>query len=191
MNGWTDEKIIELIKSRLTEKRFEHSMNVAESAKELALQYGENPEKAYTAGLLHDVMKNASEQEQLAVIAQAGIELTQVEYANKKLWHSIAGAAYVKTVMGIDDESIISAVRYHTTGRANMTLLEKIIYLADFISAERTYNGVETMRKLCVISLELAIEFALVFSIPDLVKRGLVIHPDSLNLYNEIIMKKQ
>lgn len=190
MNGWTDEKIIELIKSRLKEKRFEHSLNVADSARELALKYGADPEKAYTAGLLHDVMKNASEQEQMAVLLDSGIELTPVELANKKLWHAVAGAAYVKNVMGIDDREIILAVRYHTTGRADMTLLEKIVYLADYISAERYFNGVETMRKMCNTSMESGMEFALVFGIPDLVSKGKVIHPDSIDLYNEIIMKK-
>lgn len=190
MNGWTDEKIIELIKSRLKEKRFEHSLNVADSARELALKYGADPEKAYTAGLLHDVMKNASEQEQMAVLLDSGIELTPVELANKKLWHAVAGAAYVRNVMGIDDREIILAVRYHTTGRADMTLLEKIVYLADYISAERDFNGVETMRKMCSTSMESGMEFALVFGIPDLVSKGKVIHPDSIDLYNEIIMKK-
>ncbi|MBP9988521.1 MAG: bis(5'-nucleosyl)-tetraphosphatase (symmetrical) YqeK [Ruminococcus sp.] len=191
MNGWTDEKITELIKSRLNEKRFIHSLNVAQSARELANEYGTNPDTAYTAGLLHDIMKNASDEEQLAVITEAGIELTPIELANKKLWHAVAGAAYVKNVMGIDDRGIILAVRYHTTGRADMTMLEKTIYLADYISAERTYNGVETMRKLCKSSPEDAMEFALIFGIPDLIKRGLVIHPDSIDLYNEIIMNKR
>lgn len=191
MNGWTDEKIITLIKSRLEESRFNHSLNVAESARELATLYGGDADKAYTAGLLHDVMKNASDEEQLGVLSEAGIELMPVERANKKLWHAVAGAAYVKFVMGIDDREIVRAVRYHTTGRAGMSQLEKIIYLADYISAERSYNGVEDMRRLCRENPDAAIEYALVFGIPDLVSKGRVIHPDSLDLYNEIIIKKQ
>ena len=191
MSGWTDEKIITLIRSKLTADRFNHSLNVADSAKELALRYGADADKAYTAGLLHDVMKNASEEEQLGVLSEAGIELMPVERENKKLWHAIAGAAYVKFVMGIDDRDIIRAVRYHTTGRSGMSLLERIVYLADYISADRNYNGVEDMRRLCKSDSDEAILYALTFGIPDLVSKGRVIHPDSIDLYNEVIIKKQ
>ena len=191
MSGWTDEKIITLIRSKLTADRFNHSLNVADSAKELALSYGADADKAYTAGLLHDVMKNASEEEQLGVLSEAGIELMPVERENKKLWHAIAGAAYVKFVMGIDDRDIIRAVRYHTTGRSGMSLLERIVYLADYISADRNYNGVEDMRRLCKSDSDEAILYALTFGIPDLVSKGRLIHPDSIDLYNEVIIKKQ
>ena len=191
MNGWTDEKIIELIRSKLEVRRFQHSLNVAESARYLAEKYGGDVDKAYTAGLLHDVMKNSSPEEQLGVITEAGIELLPEERANKKLWHAIAGAAYIKMVMGIDDKEIYKAVRYHTTGRAGMSLLEKIVYLADYISAERDYKDVDVMRRLCDESMDEAVLYALRFGIPDLVKRGSVIHPDSLDLYNESVMKKQ
>ena len=191
MSGWTDEKIITLIRSKLSTDRFNHSLNVADSAKELALSYGADADKAYTAGLLHDVMKNASEEEQLGVLSEAGIELMPVERENKKLWHAIAGAAYVKFVMGIDDRDIIRAVRYHTTGRSGMSLLERIVYLADYISADRNYNGVEDMRRLCKSDSDEAILYALTFGILDLVSKGRVIHPDSIDLYNEVIIKKQ
>lgn len=191
MSGWTDEKIITLIRSKLNADRFNHSLNVADSAKELALRYGADADKAYTAGLLHDVMKNASPEEQLGVLSEAGIELMPVDRENKKLWHAIAGAAYVKFVMGIDDRDIIRAVRYHTTGRAGMSLLERVVYLADYISADRNYNGVEDMRRLCQADSDEAILYALTFGIPDLVSKGRVIHPDSIDLYNEVIIKKQ
>ncbi len=191
MNGWTDEKIINLIRSKLEERRFQHSLNVAESARYLAEKYGGDADKAYTAGLLHDVMKNASPEEQLGVITEAGIELLPEERANRKLWHAIAGAAYIKKVMGIDDKELYKAVRYHTTGRANMTLLEKIVYLADYISAERDYKDVDVMRKLCDESMDAAVLYALEFGIPDLVRRGSVIHPDSLELYNEAVMRRK
>lgn len=188
MNGWTDEKIIELIRSKLELRRFQHSLNVAESARYLAEKYGGDADKAYTAGLLHDVMKNSSPEEQLGVITEAGIELLPEERANKKLWHAIAGAEYIRNVMGIDDKEIYKAVRYHTTGRAKMSLLEKIVYLADYISAERNYKDVDVMRRLCDESMEKASLYALEFGIPDLVRRGSVIHPDSLDLYNELVI---
>lgn len=189
MNGWTDEKIIELIKSRLQAARFQHSLNVAQSASELAPLYGADSDKAFTAGLLHDVMKNSSPEEQLKVLSDAGVELTPVERANPKLWHAMSGAAYISSVMGIEDGDIISAVRYHTTGRAGMTPLETTVYLADYISAERDYPGVSDMRRLCIASKYEAILYALRFGIPDLVKKCQVIHPDSINLYNEVMIK--
>ncbi|MCQ2484163.1 MAG: bis(5'-nucleosyl)-tetraphosphatase (symmetrical) YqeK [Clostridia bacterium] len=189
MNGWTDERIIELIRSRLKTARFQHSLNVAQSASELAELYGADSDKAFTAGLLHDVMKNASPEEQFKVMSEAGIELTPVERANPKLWHAMAGAAYIKNVMAIDDAEIISAVRYHTTGRAGMTPLETTVYLADYISAERDYPGVEDMRRLCMVSSDAAVLYALRFGIPDLVKKCQVIHPDSIDLYNEVMIK--
>lgn len=191
MNGWTDEKITDFIRTKLNTQRFQHSLNVAESARQLAEKYGADPAKAYTAGLLHDVMKNASADEQLGVLSEAGVELLPTEQYNKKLWHSISGAVYVKFVMGFDDRDIINAVRYHTTGRAGMSLLEKVVYLADYISAERDYKGVDEMRKLCETSMDDAIAYALEFGIPDLVKRGQVIHPNSIDLYNEVIIRKQ
>lgn len=190
MSNWTDDKIVELIRTRLSTDRFAHSLNVANSAKELAEQYGADAQKAYTAGLLHDIMKNASPEEQLSVLSEAGIEISPVEYANKKLWHAISGAAFVNTVMGIDDREILRAVRFHTTGRAGMSTLEKAVYLGDYISAERNYNGVEDMRRLCAVSMEDAILYALSYGIPDLVGRGVVIHPDSIDLYNETVIKK-
>ena len=190
MNGWTDEKIIELIRSRLITSRFQHSLNVAESARYLAAKYGADPDRAYTAGLLHDVMKNAPDEEQLAVISKTGIEMTPVERANRKLWHAMSGAAYIKYVMEIDDGEIISAVRYHTTGRAGMTPLETTVYLADYISAERNYPGADDMRRLCEVSSDAAIIYALEFGIPDLVKKGSVVHPDSIDLYNEMMIRR-
>ena len=92
---------------------------------------------------------------------------------------------------GIRDDDVLNAIRYHTTGRKNMSLLEKIVYLADYISAERDYKDVDVMRKLCDESMDEAVLYALEFGIPDLVRRGSVIHPDSLDLYNEAVMKKQ
>lgn len=189
MNTWTDEKIIELLQLRLNAQRFEHSLNVAESAAGLSKILDCDSKKAYTAGLLHDIMKNSAEEEQLSVLTQNGIVLSKVETANKKLWHAVSGAAYVKGVMGISDSDIVNAVRYHTTGRAGMSSLEKAVYLADFISAERTYNGVEKMRRLCTISCDEAVLFALSFSIPDLILHGSVVHPDSVDLYNETLCR--
>ncbi len=184
-----NEEFKSLIKGRLKEKRFIHSLNVADSAVYLAKRYGCDEKKAYTAGLLHDVMKNTLYDEQLEVITKAGIEMTDCEMANKNLWHSISGSAFMKTELHIDDEDLLNAVRYHTTGRKGMSVLEKVIYVADFISADRDYPEVDEVRQAADESLEKAMMLGLEFCIHEIVERKQVLHPDSTDAYNEIILK--
>ena len=180
----------QLLRDRLSAYRLHHSFCVADCAKELAGRYGYDCEKAYTVGLLHDVMKDSPKSEQLQAIEKAGIILTDEELHNPKLWHTIAGYAYLKNEKLISDEDSLNAVRYHTTGRRGMSLLEKIIYIADFASADRTYNGIEKMRTLSEQSLEEAMYFGLTFTISDLCEKGGLIHPDSIGCYNEIVINR-
>lgn len=176
-----------LVKSKLSEKRYIHSKNVAEEAVFLARKYGADVKKAEIAGILHDIMKESEPGIQLKIIEKAGYELSPFQLKEKKLWHSISGAAYIKTELLIDDEDILNAVRYHTTGRAGMSLLEKVIFIADFTGAERSYRGVKTMRKKSRVSLESAMLYGVSFSIGDLIKRGKLINDDTLNVYNQLI----
>jgi nicotinate-nucleotide adenylyltransferase len=105
-----------------------------------------------------------------------------------KLWHSISGSVYVRDYLGIKNNDIINAVRYHTTGRAGMSLLEKIIYIADFTSAERSYKDVAIMRELSRKTLEDAMLFSCKFTIGNLSSKELAIHPDQLDCYNELVL---
>lgn len=182
------EPYLEIIRERLSAERYHHSVCVSRAAVELAKQYGCDPEKAECAGILHDVMKETGIEEQRAVIAKAGIQLCEVEQKTPKLLHAIAGAAYAEQMLAVSDRDILGAIRYHTTGRPGMSLLEKILYLADFISIERTYDGVEVMRAAAKHGLEPAIFTGLAFSIRDLSVRGGAIHPDTINAYNEMIL---
>ncbi len=191
MNQWTDEKIIELIHLRLKETRYIHSLNVAKCALQLAEIYGGNQKKCYTAGLLHDITKNAPPDEHEEIFSLAGTVLSRDEKENYKLWHAMSGAEYVKHVMKIDDEEIYLAVRYHTTGRENMTLTEKIVFIADFVSEERDYDDVDVMRALAAVSLEKAMLYALRYTVTDLVKKGQTIHKDSISLYNQLILDEK
>ena len=102
----------------------------------------------------------------------------------------MAGEAFLRTELRITDEDILRAVRYHTTGRGGMTLLEKIIYIADYISADRAYDGVEKMRNLAEKSLESAMMFGLTFTISELCDKEQVVHPDSVDCYNELCILK-
>lgn len=176
-----------LLRSKLDDYRYIHSLGVAKSAKELAALYGADEEKAYTAGLLHDVMKNASPDEQLQIMEKADIILSPCEKLNQKLWHAIAGAAFLKTELNITDEEIISAVRWHTTGKAGMTTLEKTVYLADFISEDRTYPDVDEVRRLAHISLERAIVYTQKYCIQKLLSQNMIIDPSSVECYNDLV----
>lgn len=179
-----------VIKSRMGEKRYIHSVNVSVEAQRLAEKYGADVQKAKLAGLLHDITKETNAQEQLKIITDSNIILNEVEKSSHKLWHAIAGAAFVRDVMGIDDEDIFNAIRYHTSGRAGMSLLEKVIFIADFTGAERDYDGVEKMRSLAEESLEDAMEYGLSFNISDLAERNLAIDPNTVMCYNEVVMQK-
>ncbi len=176
-----------LIKDRMGERRYIHSVNVAKSAVQLAEKYGADVEKAEIAGILHDCCKEIPKEEMLQIILSGGIILDATEKSSSKLWHALAGACYVRDVLGIDDEDIFNAVKYHTTGRAGMSLLEKIIFTADFISDERSYSGVEIMREKAFNNIEDAMLFGLQFTISDLVKRKLPIHNNAILCYNDIL----
>ncbi len=179
---------LSLIKERMGQRRYIHSVNVAESAVQLARRYNADEEKAEIAGILHDCCKEIPREEMLQIMNEGGIILDAVEKGTSKLWHAIAGSVYVRDVLGIKDDDIINAIRYHTTGRADMSLLEKIIFIADFISAERDYDGIEIMREKAFSCLEDAMLFGLQFTITDLTTRKLTIHSNALACYNDIII---
>ena len=179
-----------LLREKLDDYRFLHSLNVAESARMLALMYGGDEEKAYFAGHVHEIMKNATKEEQLQIMKKGDIILSRTEKNNPKLWHAMAGEAYLRTEMGVTDKEILSAVRYHTTGRAGMSLLEKIVYIADYISTERNYPDVDVMRQLAITkTLDEAALYALKHSFASLSEKEKLIHTDSVEYYNELIIK--
>lgn len=179
-----------LIKSRMSEKRYIHSVNVAKEAVRLAKKYGADVEKAEIAGILHDITKESSSEEQLKLMLSCDeLKLSDLELKTPKLWHSISGSVFVRQ-LGIDDEDILNAIHYHTTGRPGMSLLEKVIFVADFTGAERDYDGVDEMRKAADISLDEAILNGVAFSISDLAKRKMAIHPDTFALYQEMVCGK-
>lgn len=177
-----------IIKSMMSENRYNHCVNVSKEAVKLAKRYGGDEEKAAIAGILHDITKEMPKEEQLQIMLDSGIILDDIQKNAPKLWHGISGSVYIKNHLDIDDEDILNAICYHTTGRAGMSLLEKIIFVADFTSEERTYKGVATMRKKSRKSLEDAMLYGFKFTFSDLSSRELAIHPDELACYNEIVL---
>ena len=179
------DEFIALMRTKLQEKRFNHSLNVAEAAKQLAERYGENVERAYICGLLHDIEKNSPEEEQRKYMLRFP-DIPEVVVKTPKLWHAPAGAAFIRDELGITDEEMVSAIKYHTTAKANMTMLEKIIYIADFISDERDYPGVEEVRVAAFDDINKAILIGTRFTLLDLLRQGRVINQDTIDAYNEV-----
>ncbi|MDE5604877.1 MAG: bis(5'-nucleosyl)-tetraphosphatase (symmetrical) YqeK, partial [Eubacterium sp.] len=182
---YKNDEFIRIIKDRLSDKRFQHSLNVAASAKELAKKFGADEEKAYTAGILHDIMKEENIDIQREYMKKNGEDIRELEFPNHLVYHQMSGAAYCRLKLGVDDEDILSAIRYHTTGRKGMTLLEKVVYTADFISADRCYPDVAVMREKAKQSLEDAMLYSLRYTISDLTKRAKPIYIDTVECYND------
>ena len=124
------EELTDWLKENLSEERYEHSLGTADSAKLLAEQYGENSEKAYVAGLLHDCAKCFTTEKLLEII-EANLAIEEAEIENYKTLHAPVSAYVAKTEFGVEDDEILSAIRWHTLGNPNMTTFEKIIFLAD------------------------------------------------------------
>lgn len=172
------------LKDRLSKKRYIHSVNVSEESVRLARLYGEDPEKAEFAGLLHDVCKEIPVQEQYNLVIESKFSVCREELESRSLLHGIAGAYFIKKEFGIEDIDIINAVRFHTVGRAGMSRLEEIVYLADLVSPERDYKDVEKMRKLVYTDIEKAMLEAFEFSIESVLKKGGVIPVCTVEGYN-------
>ncbi len=177
------------LKAHLSSKRYIHSINVAEESVKLAEKYGEDPEKAYFAGMVHDICKELSAEQQKQLVLESEFSVCREEIETHSLHHAIAGAYFIKKEFGVEDIDIINAVRFHTVGRAGMTRLEEIVYLADLVSADRNYKDVEQMRKLAHTNLNDAMLEAFTFQIKSVVKKnGLlpVCTAEGYNFYTRI-----
>ena len=173
------------LKENLSKKRYNHSVNVAGAALELARKYGGDADKAYIAGLLHDCAKELDIDKQLELAVKSNLDVCDIEKRATPLYHAIAGSELVKTEFDITDKEIIHAIRYHTVACKDMPKLSQIVYLADLISEDRDYKDVKKMRKYADQSLEKAMYEALKFSIADSVSKGNSIPVCTLEAYND------
>jgi len=138
--------------------RFDHTLGVAYTAANMAFVFDEDIEKAMTAGMLHDCAKCLPHDEQIKICKKYDVKLTDIELKNKKLIHAKAGMCLAKHKYGIDDEYILDAIRYHTTGRPNMTKLDKIIFTADYIEPNRKeIFELPIIRKEALSNLDMAV----------------------------------
>lgn len=172
-----------LVKSRLSEKRWMHTKNVKKMAVKLAKRWGADPEKAAMSAILHDSAKELPKQELLQIFADNAIIAENAPARPAPVWHGIAAAILAKTCWGIEDPEILSAIRCHTTGKPDMSLQDKILYLADMTSAERDWPGVEALRALEMEDLDRALCEALKQSIDFVEERGGALDPESVAAY--------
>ena len=173
-----------LLKARLSKKRFTHSVNVARAAYMLAEKWDADPQRAYVAGLLHDCCKEITFEEQAELMRACPYPASPEEWASKPVWHGVAAASYMHTELGIEDEDVLLAARWHTVAHANMTRLEEVVYMADLISADRTYSDVDRFRKLARNDLSKAMLCALQYAIESVIKKGTALPNSTVDAYN-------
>lgn len=176
--GWLREKAYEM----LDEKRIAHVAGCESEAVMLALHWGEDAEKAASAAILHDITKKLKPEEQLILCGEYDIICDTAELGNPKLLHAKTGAALARALFGVSDE-IYEAIRWHTTGKVDMSLLEKIIYLADYIEPTRDFEGLEELRKLAYEDIDAAMALALGMSLEEIRSHGTVPYKDSIEAY--------
>lgn len=177
-------EFLEILKTRLIPKRLYHSICVAEQAQHLADIFGADREKSYTAGLIHDIMRYETAEKMIELIEGDGQILTESEKKITVTLHAIAGEVYLRKHLNVTDEEILSAVRWHTTGKENMSLLEKIIYVADLTSEDREYPDIKEVRQMAEESLDKTCLRGLSFTIEDNIKKNRPIHIDTVKAYN-------
>ena len=184
----TFSEALPLVRSMVGDKRFCHIMGCVDAADVLAHRFGADVETARFAALLHDVTKEHDRQKQLKTCVEWSIILDEVTFSETALLHAVTGAEYARRMCGADD-TVCAAIRWHTTGRANMTILEKIICLADYIEPNRVFPGVEILRKRSEESLEAALAEAFGSTIVHTVKENKIIHPDSILARNSLLVQ--
>ncbi len=183
--------MLQELKKRLTKKRYIHSLHVANLARELAERFGEDIDKAYLAGILHDCAKNIPYEDSIKLCEEFKIELNAVEKKNPVLVHAPLGAEIAKRDFGVLDLDIYNAIKNHTVGRSGMSKLEKIIYVSDVTEKSRSFDGVEKIREALLRDLDKAVLMSLEYSLRFNLKRGSLIHIGTIEAYNDIKIRRE
>lgn len=178
----------QVLRSRLTVRRFEHSLRVARTAENLARLWAADPEKAYLAGLIHDLARDMEPAELLKQAADYGIICNEIEADFPVLLHGPLGAAILQRDYNLTDSEILEAVSLHTTGDYPLGTIAKIVFLADYIEPGRAYQGVESARVAAQSGLDLGVAAAVRSIITYLAEQQMTIHSKTLNLYNHYVL---
>ena len=176
------------VKSKLTEKRFKHSEGVVKRAMEYAEIYDADKEIVKLVAIAHDIAKELTPEENKSIIDKYGIVLDEIEQMNGNLLHAKIGAYICKNEYGFTDD-MVNSVMYHSTGRENMSLLEKITYLADATDETRTYLDLDYYVNLVKNDIDMAMLEVSRWVLDNLLSKKHVIHPNSLRCYNYYVNK--
>ncbi|SFB34350.1 putative HD superfamily hydrolase of NAD metabolism [Cohnella sp. OV330] len=180
------ELLIEAVRRQMPEKRYRHVAGVVDTAFVLAQRFGGDPDKAWLAALLHDYAKAWPTDRMERIIREQGLPPELLAY-DKELWHAHVGAWAVREELGIEDEEVLDAVRYHTSGRENMTLLDRIVCLADYMEPSRAFPGVERIRGLAETNLNEALVAGFDSTIIHLLEKGKTIFPLTVLARNDLV----
>jgi len=185
------QEYLAFVSARLGKKRLTHTLGVEKMAIELAGRFGADVAAAQTAALLHDAAKNGKKQEKRDLAQIYNIEPDPIEERQIDLLHGALAAQMARRELGVEDEDVLNAIRYHTTGRAGMSRLEKIIYLADLIEENRDFRGVKALRRLArTAGLDEALLAGMRHVLLYVIREGGAVHPDSIDAYNALLMEK-
>ena len=175
----------EFLRDNLSEKRYHHSLCVADAAKRLAEINGADPDKCYLAGLLHDICKELPKKEQRALVMRSELNVSETEINAHKTHHAVAGAVFVKEKYGITDPDILTPIRWHTVGKGGMNIYEQILYMADLISDDRNYDDIERIRDITYRDLKRGLYEAFKWMILENLEKCRVIPQTTFDAYNE------
>ncbi|MFY9903209.1 MAG: bis(5'-nucleosyl)-tetraphosphatase (symmetrical) YqeK [Trichococcus sp.] len=186
---WTREAILAEVEKQMKPSRFQHVLRVEACSIQLAEQYGASVEACSLAALLHDFAKEHDVESMKAIVLSEGMDSEMSGYGSE-IMHGPTGAYYAKTVFGIKDEAILDAIRQHTIGGETMTLIGKVLFIADYIESGRAFKGVDEARRLAEISLDEAAYYKIEKTIIHLVRKELPIYPGTIYVYNSWIQRK-
>jgi len=182
----TRDELLAKVAAQMSDKRFKHCLGVEEAAILLAKKYGVDTHKAGLAGLLHDFAKELDDATFLELIDRYQLD-SDLKNWNSNVWHGVVGRYYIQETLGLDDEAILHAIEIHTIGATEMTDLEKIVYVADYIESGRDFPGVELARALAMRSLDSAVAYETVKTVQFLSGKAVPIYPKTIETYNRFV----
>lgn len=183
-----DKKVLDSLLKDTGQYRLDHTLRVVEESKRLAYLYDVDIDKAMEAALFHDCAKLIDDKNLLKMANDFDIILNDIMSSNLELIHGPLGAKIAQCKYNVEDTDILNAIKYHTTGRKDMTNLEKIIYIADYIEPYRKFTGVEKVRKLAYIDLDNSLLLAMNQTVTFLVERNRLISQDTIEARNQLII---
>lgn len=179
------DKMLKKLKTMINDKRYQHSIGVMSECVKLAEHFGINPEKSVVAGILHDCAKAMKRQELLDYCRERSAVIDACEEKRPELLHSKVGRMVAQEVFKIKNKEVLNAIENHTLGRPGMTMTEKIVFLADYIEPGRSFVGVEEIRKRAYSeNIDETILYCLDETIIDVLKRGEILHPKTVETRN-------